>query len=439
MKFKLVFISLLTFLYYFNNFFSTILFEFNKTAAYSKLINSFYNETNISLFLKCDISNINCLIDKLKLFRNQSKQTNIIFSDYFISKCCYDKSAFYIFQYYLRNNLYIPYYIINENSDFYKSLLIQNKTKNLILYNDKNLTLFYLNLYEILKDSKIIINAYSIEIFQLIVINVPYIKFLKINHGIKYFKVLYAQTEFKKELGAKMNVICSSPYEYELYTKELKYNPNQIHNASLSRYERFQYIQKNNFEKNCILVSFTYRAYNKEMFDKSIYKNNLKNFLNNENLIISLINNNIDLIYIPHHEEIDLGKNYSQYDYKYAQIKNQSKLEHFIEQCSLLVTDFSSISFDFMFQNKPVLFYSIDKDDSNNIIEKKFMRESNDTIYFGNFYNNKDLLVDKIKYYINNNFSINSYLKQKYESVFFLKTNIFKRLEEIINNILINK
>ena len=36
-------------------------------------------------------------------------------------------------------------------------------------------------------------------------------------------------------------------------------------------------------------------------------------------------------------------------------------LENDIEQCNLFITDYSSISFDFMFQNKPVLFYDIDK------------------------------------------------------------------------------
>ena len=91
-----------------------------------------------------------------------------------------------------------------------------------------------------------------------------------------------------------------------------------------------------------------------------------------------------------------------------------------------------------MFQNKPVLFYSIDKNDNNTIIEKKFMKESNDTIYFGNFYTNQNLLINKIKFYINNNFNIGNDLRHKYESVFHFKENIHKRLSDIINKI-INK
>ena len=284
-KIKLTSILLFTFLYYFNKSLEPILFEFKKIKNDSKLNSAIENKRKNSLFLYCDITHINCLIKKLQLFQNQTNQMNIIFVDYYLSRTCYDKSAFYLFEYYLQNNIDIPYYIVNKNSDFYKDLQIQNKTRNLILYNKDNLTLFYQNLYEILKDTKIIINAYSIKLFQLIVVNVPYIKFLKINHGIKYFKVLYAKTEFIKELSNKMNVVCSSPYEYELYIKKLKYNYNQIHNASLARYERFQHIKKNQNEKDCILISFTYRFYNKNIFDKSVYKKNLKKFLNNKELI----------------------------------------------------------------------------------------------------------------------------------------------------------
>ena len=198
-------------------------------------------------------------------------------------------------------------------------------------------------------------------------------------------------------------------------------------------------MRKNESEKKCILVSFTYRSYNKYIFKNSIYKKNMETLLNDDKLISVLSNKNIDLIYIPHHGEIDLGKKYFQSDYKYAKIKNQNNLEHYIEQCSLFITDFSSISFDFMFQNKAVLFYSIDKNDSSNIIEKQFMRESNDTIYFGNQFSNKDLLIDKIIYYINNGFIIDYELRKKYESVFFLKVNIIKRIVEIINNIVKSK
>jgi len=386
--------------------------------------------------IKNDITDKKSLIIKLNSIKNHSKYNKIIFSDYYISKVCYDKSAYSLFQYYLKNSIDIPYYIINSQSDFYKSLLKINKTKNLILYNNTDSAEFYQTLFNYLKDTKIIVNAYSIPLLQYVAANVSYIKYLKINHGIKYFKIPYAKSEFIKELREKGNVICSSPYEYEIYTKIIKYKPEQIHNASLARYERFNNIKKNSYEKKCILISFTYRIYNKYIFEKSEYKSNLNKFLNNKELITFLIDKKIELIYIPHHKEIELEKKYYQDIYKYCKILNQSDLEHYIEQCSLLVTDFSSLSFDFMFQNKPVLYYSIDKNDTNTVIEKNFMRSPNDIIYFGNYFSSQNLLIDKIKYYINNSFNIGDELRSKYESVFLCKKNIHKKLSEIIDRLI---
>ena len=386
-----------------------------------------------------NITDLNSLIYNLNLYSNYTKKTNIIFSDYIISKSCYDKNAYILFEYYLNNNIDIPYYIINKDSDFYKSLIKSNKTKNLILYTEKNEKNFYKDLFEYLKDAKIIINSYSLFFLQHVASNVSYIKYLRINHGIKYFKVFIAQNEIIKSLGDKTNVICSSPFEYKLLTKSSNYKKEYIHNASLVRYERFQFIKKNKSEKKCILVSFTYRYFDKYNFEKSDYKKNLGHLLNDEELLKYLYNKDINLVYIPHHEEIDLGKNYSQKLFKYAQIKNQSKLEHYIEQCSLLITDFSSICFDFMFQNKIVLFYEIDKNNENSYYQNNYRIKPNDTLFFGNYFSKKNLLIEKIKYYIDNNFEIGEKLKQNYESVFFIKKNIIIKLIEIINDIVERK
>ena len=352
----------------------------------------------------------NKLIADLNNYSNKTKKTNIIFSDYYISNSCLDKNAFLLFEYYLKNNIDFPYYIVNNESDFYFSLLKKNKTKNLILYNDRDIKSFYNNLYIYLKDTKIIVTSYSIRLLQFISSYVPYIKYLKINHGIKYFKLYYAKIDIIEQLRNKTNIICSSPLEYELLVKKLKYKDEQIYNASLVRYERFQFIHKNKSENNCILISFTYRKYDKLVFEKSLYKKNLENLLNDKELIHHLSNKKIDLIYIPHHHEVDLGKQYEQNNFDYAEIRNQSSLENCIEQCSLFITDFSSICFDFMFQNKPVLFYSIDKNDTNSYFENKYLNDSNNRIYFGNYFEDKNLLINKIKYYTNNNFNIGNKL-----------------------------
>ena len=62
-----------------------------------------------------------------------------------------------------------------------------------------------------------------------------------------------------------------------LYIK-IKIYPEKIHNSSLIRYGRFQYLQKNNNNKKCILISFTYCPYSNTIYEKSQYKNNVNLF-----------------------------------------------------------------------------------------------------------------------------------------------------------------
>ena len=104
--------------------------------------------------------------------------------------------------------------MINDESNFYKSLLKENKTKNLILYHKKILPIFikfYMNFLNMLKI--IIINSYNMHFLQL------YINFLKINHDIHHFKLSKAERDLLASLDNKENIIYSSPFEYEFYKK----------------------------------------------------------------------------------------------------------------------------------------------------------------------------------------------------------------------------
>ena len=121
--------------------------------------------------------------------------------------------------------------------------------------------------------------------------------------------------------------------------------------------------------------------------------------LEDQELISILKSNKIDLIYIPHHYDVLRNRPFNPNKFHYMKYKEQKDLSHYVEQCSLCVTDFSSISFDFMFQNKPTLFYLIDLNDPIEFYEKRYMNNKNDKIYFGNVFTDQKSLIKKIKYY----------------------------------------
>lgn len=263
---------------------------------------------------------------------------------------------------------------------------------------------------------------------------------MKINHGVRYFKKRLAEDELKNIKISKYHSIITSPYEYNIYKNKNKFHLNDTHffKAGLPRYDRFQNINKNKSENQCILIAFTYRSYDNEVYKKSLFKKNLEKLLKEEELISFLEKNKIDLVYIPHHYDILRKRPFDANNFHYIKYKTQKDLSHFVEQCSLCVTDFSSISFDFMFQNKPTLFYLIDLNDKNEFFERQYMRK-NETIYFGNVFTEQQSLIEKIKYYINNKFIIDNELKSNYESLFYYKKNITQRIVKIIFEIIKEK
>lgn len=388
--------------------------------------------------VKCNLKNNNNYKDfvtKLKMCSHLRNPKYILIFDNYYDKYCDDFNGYSLFEYLLLNkNLSDIYYIINENTNLYKSIINSNKNKNLIFF--KSQREFRQKLFYYLLNSKLMITSYAFPFISDFGKNVPHLKFLHINHGIRYFKKIMDNKDLMILKNIKSYLISSSIYEYKLLINKFKFPKKYIYKAGLARWDRFKYIKKKEFGKKCILISFTYRNYNNLIFENSLLKKNLENLLNNELLISFLKENNIELFYIPHHLDLLKKKIYSQKKFKYAKIKDNSILTHLIEKCSLLVTDFSSLSFEFMFQNKPVLFYLIDINDKKYFEEKKYMNNKKDPIYFGNVFSKENKLIKKIIYYGNKKFKIGKDLKKKYNSVFFKKNNIRKRIAEIITKLI---
>lgn len=430
MKIKLSkIIVLFSLLHYLNYTKNKIFFEKDWIESNRIIINKAIAKLNNTITKYTD--NLIYYLNKYEFYR---KPKNIIISDLPFHEDCNDINGYYLFEYYQEKNISDVYYMININSSLFKSLEAENKTKNLIIYEGESI---WDILFDYLLNSKIIIQSYTLPEFINIIDEVQYLKYLRINHGIKYFKRNVLATDLVNLKFKKRNMILSSPYELNLLLK-INFSYASIYKAGLSRYDRFKYIKKNESEKDCILVSFTYRSYNYSMYKKSLLKKNIESFLNNKELISYLQNKNIDLLYIPHHYDLKRNRTFDQNKFIYAQIRSQSQLSHLIEQCSLIVTDFSSICFDFMFQNKPALFYFIDLKEKFEFEERKYMKMRNKTIYFGNDFEEEIPLIKKIKYYADRNFDIGEKLKKKYNSIFFYKDNIRERIVEIVNEILNN-
>ena len=100
----------------------------------------------------------------------------------------------------------------------------------------------------------------------------------------------------------------------------------------------------------------------------------------------------------------------------------QNEIFNHIIKSNLLVTDFSSIIFEFIYQNKPFVMFIPDSEDPtiNKLYNWEYIKLIKDLkgglIDFRNIFFSINQVVNKIKYYINNDFKIEGNLKDFYES-----------------------
>jgi CDP-glycerol glycerophosphotransferase (TagB/SpsB family) len=194
----------------------------------------------------------------------------------------------------------------------------------------------------------------------------------------------------------------------------------------------------NHSYKYSIFIMFTWRELKKQENISPFYFNNIKNLLNNNELNNALKYNNITLYISLHHNLLDKQNVLSLNDnIKYI---NQKDILECLARSNLIITDFSSVIFDFIYQKKPFIIYLPDSNDSNikNIYTNEYYDIinglKNDSIYFENKFFNIEDTVKKIIYYINNNFKIEKNLEIFYNNFEFNDKNRINTLINCIEN-----
>ena len=330
----------------------------------------------------------------------------------------------YIFFKYLRktrNDINV-YYVIKKKSKDYDKVKILG---NIIHHKSLKHWIYYLNAKEIIVTQKYA-NP-SPALFHILhkfnIIKTPRI-FLQ--HGIikddaKMF--YYDRCKFRL-------FICGAEKEYEYVKNTFGYPKENVIYTGLARFDN---LNLNNNINKFILVYPTWRNYINNQNDFDYFMGNYYNLLDNELLVNILEKNNIKL-------KLVLHKNMKKYDINYKTLSDNITINHnedvniqdLINRTDLLITDFSSLYFDIAYRKRPIIYYQFDYDKyRKNQLEEGYFSYEKDG--FGDVFENSDLIVNKIKYYIDNNFKIEDKYSKRMDSFFARKDkeNCKRILEEI--------
>lgn len=336
-----------------------------------------------------------------------------------------DDNAEHLYKYAINQKDKIKkYFTVNENSDDFKRL---SGLKNLIPFYSFKHRINYLFAEKIISshpDENILNPFYNKNDTSYAgLINSDKI-FLQ--HGVTKDNVSSWLHKYDKNLSLITTV---SDAERDSFLDEgYNYSPETIQTLGFARFDNLE--MKGKLHKQIVIMP----SWREDLHDmtpnyimESEYFKNINSLINNEKLIEICEKHDFKIIFKPHplvYEFIDLFDTND-----YVTIDNNSTYQDLFKNSDLLITDYSSVAFDFSYMKKPMIYYQYAKD--YNFDEGYFKYK---TMGFGEVIEKEDELINTIEEYLENNCEMKELYKNRVDT--FYKYNDKNNCKRIYNYIL---
>ncbi len=334
-----------------------------------------------------------------------------------------DDNAEILFKYaYEKDDNISKYFLINEDSpdyerlkaDYGSSIVPFGSFKHKILY-------FFADKIMSSQITRSLINPFAYKntyIFE----GLSSHEYCFIQHGV----ILHDLSSWIRKYNRQMLLfVTTAPLERDsIVNGYYNYGEDVVQALGLARYDNLV-----DDAKNEILFMPTWRRKldTEDQFINSDYFKYLKSFLNNDKLIDYLDEKGYTLVFRPHP---NLWKFIDLFDLNDKIKISDVPYRDMFRDASLMVTDYSSVFFDFAYLKKPVLYYQSESFDDFHYGKGYFDYE---TMAFGEIVHNEDELVEMIMEYVENDCKMKDEYKDKVDKFFkFNDRNNRKRLYDWI-------
>lgn len=226
-----------------------------------------------------------------------------------------------------------------------------------------------------------------------------------LQHGITKDNVSNWLNKYDKNLA--LLITCSMMEYKSFFCYDYNYKEDVV---KLTGFPRFDNLRNDETKKQIVIMP-SWRRFLKHKSRKVIMQSDffkkMNSLINNEKLIEIAKKYGYEIIFKPHpnvYDFIDLFETNDFVKIDYDRIKYQE----FFNKSSLLITDYSSVAFDFAYLHKPVLYYHYSNDYHFDLNESYF---DYDKMGFGETIHDENDLIDLIEEYLANDCKV----KEKYE------------------------
>lgn len=321
------------------------------------------------------------------------------------------------------------YYVIDFNSPEYDNV---KEFGNVVHYKSKE------HFEIVLRASHLISSHHPEYLFP--IHNLEFKKKIKakkvfIQHGIlgtKNISNIYAKTS--RNFDVNMFIV-SSEKERKIVIDDLNFLEDEVKITGLSRFDTL--FNDDTIAKRQILIIPTWRDW-LQTFDKFIaseYYQRYKSLLSSDKLKELCKNHNLELVLCLHP---NMQKFVDQFNLKDIKVitMGETSVQKLLKESLIMITDYSSVAFDFSFLERPIIYYQFDT--------KKFLGEIESHLDIeedlpGDIVHQEAQLLERLSYYINNNFTMTQENKLKSKQFLSYKdTNNSQRIMEAIDNFEVN-
>ncbi|WP_127531971.1 bifunctional glycosyltransferase/CDP-glycerol:glycerophosphate glycerophosphotransferase [Paenibacillus kobensis] len=269
-------------------------------------------------------------------------------------------NSYHLFRYLRKNNPSLPvYYVIDRNSRDYDRV---KPYGNIVLFGSIRHTMYlltsYMTINSYIESANMYTGAYKNIKKQYPNWKAKHKVFLQ--HGV--IGVSRVNHSLHRNRTGYSLFVVSSPFEKQHIVEEFGYTNQEVIVTGLARWDHLE----DSSGGNEILLMPTWRKWIKseDQLEKSNYWRTYHSLLSSPRLHALLEQRDWKLTFYPHYKTQQLFGSLPAYHERIQVVRQgEETVQRLLKRHRLLITDYSTVSFDFAYMDKPVMFYQFDYDE----------------------------------------------------------------------------